>query len=259
MEKESIEEPLSDLFTHLYKENIVAVGCISGLFHESSTLLVYDYLLSIQEENELIWSSKWTWMKVLYIIQRYMPLGDTVTLLSTAAFKRNPTPEFCRGLMTTSTLILAFRVWAICKTSRHKFKLSISLLALFLLTHTPMIGVTALFSRIHGKYFNYRFRLGKLTWFIDPMSVKLNTAQILAQESSFHQQAGKLQPISCILSSNEEHISSIAFFLSLVYQIGIISLTLVPGIHAYKNRKFSPMFKVVYRNGLVVNLIFIGT
>ncbi|THU89313.1 hypothetical protein K435DRAFT_678250, partial [Dendrothele bispora CBS 962.96] len=51
-----------------------------------STLLVYDYLLSIQEENELIWSSKWTWMKVLYIIQRYMPLGDTVILLSTGQF-----------------------------------------------------------------------------------------------------------------------------------------------------------------------------
>ncbi|THV01832.1 hypothetical protein K435DRAFT_793043 [Dendrothele bispora CBS 962.96] len=141
-----------------------------------STLLVYDYLLSIQEENELIWSSKWTWVKVLYIIQRYMPLGDTVILLST-----------------------------------------------------------------------------------DPMTTKLNTAQILAPEASFHQQAGKLQPINCILSSNEEHISPIAFFLGLLYQIGIVALTLVPGIHAYKGRKFSLMFKVVYRDGFVVNLIFIGT
>ncbi|THV01833.1 hypothetical protein K435DRAFT_603995, partial [Dendrothele bispora CBS 962.96] len=47
----------------------------------SSTLLIYDYLLNVQEENELIWSSKWTWMKFLYIIQRYIPLGDTVILL----------------------------------------------------------------------------------------------------------------------------------------------------------------------------------
>ncbi|THU89334.1 hypothetical protein K435DRAFT_646512, partial [Dendrothele bispora CBS 962.96] len=53
----------------------------SFLTVSSSTLLIYDYLLNVQEENELIWSSKWTWMKVLYIIQRYIPLGDTVILL----------------------------------------------------------------------------------------------------------------------------------------------------------------------------------
>ncbi|THV05907.1 hypothetical protein K435DRAFT_834566, partial [Dendrothele bispora CBS 962.96] len=185
-----VEGPLPHLFSRLYQGNVFAYILVS-----SSTLLVYDYLLSIHEEYEFIWSSKWTWMKVLYIIQRYMPLGDTAILFLTATFKLNPTPEFCHHLMTTSTY----------------------------------------------------------------PTMDTNTIQVLAPESFFNQQVEKPKSINCILSSNEEHISSIVFSLGVIYQIGIVALTLSPGVHAYKNRKFSPMFKAVYRNGLLVNLIFIVT
>ncbi|THV03785.1 hypothetical protein K435DRAFT_248319 [Dendrothele bispora CBS 962.96] len=171
-----------------------------------------------------------------------MPLGDTAILLLIAVFKLNPTREFCHGIMTTSTwthvfgqifceVILALRVWAISRTSPQKFKYSIILPALFLVTHAPFIVVTGLFSKIH-----------------DP-TMDINSVLIPASEPSFYQQVEKLRPINCVLLSNEEHISPILPCLSIIYQIGIVALTLAPGVHAYKDRKFSSMFKAVYRNG----------
>ena len=47
----------------------------------SITLLIYDYILTLPMEVSLIWRAKWTVMKVLYVIQRYLPFEDTVIVL----------------------------------------------------------------------------------------------------------------------------------------------------------------------------------
>ena len=43
-------------------------------------LLVYDCSLTLGMEIEFVWSSSWGFMKVLYIVQRYLPFWDTVIL-----------------------------------------------------------------------------------------------------------------------------------------------------------------------------------
>ncbi|TFK63370.1 hypothetical protein BDN72DRAFT_963962 [Pluteus cervinus] len=46
----------------------------------SSTLYLYDLLLTIHLEVDLLWPSKWTFIKVAYLLQRYLPLVDMVVV-----------------------------------------------------------------------------------------------------------------------------------------------------------------------------------
>ena len=43
-------------------------------------MFVYDYLLTLEMEIELVWKSKWNWIKFVYLFQRYLPFIDTVFL-----------------------------------------------------------------------------------------------------------------------------------------------------------------------------------
>ena len=49
-------------------------------------LLVYDCSLTLGMEFEFVWSSPWAFMKVLYIIQRYLPFCDTIFLCLTREY-----------------------------------------------------------------------------------------------------------------------------------------------------------------------------
>lgn len=86
----------------------------------ASSLFVWDYLLTLGMEIELIWYSPWTIMKVLYILQRYMPFIDGViltlhceylplfsrprchSLYETAEHVKNPSARYCRVLYLVS-------------------------------------------------------------------------------------------------------------------------------------------------------------
>lgn len=85
----------------------------------SSALWVYDLLLTIADEIELIWFARWNLLKVLYLFQRYMPLVDTVTLVlygaclfiftlcclltcPPATFSSTPSVKLCASLFKTS-------------------------------------------------------------------------------------------------------------------------------------------------------------
>ena len=44
-------------------------------------MFIWDYILTFQMEVDLVWKSKWTLMKGLYLFQRYLPFIDTVWLV----------------------------------------------------------------------------------------------------------------------------------------------------------------------------------
>ena len=47
----------------------------------ASTLYIWDYILTFRMEVDLVWKSKWTFMKGLFLFQRYLPFIDTVWLV----------------------------------------------------------------------------------------------------------------------------------------------------------------------------------
>jgi len=46
----------------------------------SCTMFIWDYILTFGMEVDLVWKSKWNFMKWLYIFQRYLPFIDNTWL-----------------------------------------------------------------------------------------------------------------------------------------------------------------------------------
>ncbi|TFY54310.1 hypothetical protein EVG20_g9757 [Dentipellis fragilis] len=87
------------------------------------TLLSYDYLLTLPDELELIWGSSWTVMKVVFLLNRYVPFVDTGIGIY-HQLGTNISDATCSAIYSTcgwmiaygvgiSELILIFRTWAI--------------------------------------------------------------------------------------------------------------------------------------------------
>ena len=44
-------------------------------------MFIWDYILTFRMEVDLVWKSKWNFMKGLYLFQRYLPFIDTIGLV----------------------------------------------------------------------------------------------------------------------------------------------------------------------------------
>ena len=47
----------------------------------SCAMFIWDYILTFGMEVDLVWKSKWNFMKGLYFFQRYLPFIDTLCLV----------------------------------------------------------------------------------------------------------------------------------------------------------------------------------
>jgi Family of unknown function (DUF6533) len=47
----------------------------------ASTMSIWDYILTFRTEVDLVWKSKWNFMKGLYLFQRYLPFIDNIWLV----------------------------------------------------------------------------------------------------------------------------------------------------------------------------------
>ena len=47
----------------------------------ASALFIWDYILTFGMEVDLVWKSKWNFMKALCLFQRYSPFVDTIWLI----------------------------------------------------------------------------------------------------------------------------------------------------------------------------------
>ena len=44
-------------------------------------MFIWDYILTFRMEVDLVWKSKWNFMKGLYLFQCYLPFIDTIFLV----------------------------------------------------------------------------------------------------------------------------------------------------------------------------------
>ncbi|TFK63332.1 hypothetical protein BDN72DRAFT_847722 [Pluteus cervinus] len=101
-----------------------AVRVTQYLSLASATLYLYDLLLTLHLEIDLLWPSKWTLIKVLYLLQRYLPLLDTVVIMMSWQFGEISNIQTCKTLfmgfgwscligMTLSEVVLTCRTLAV--------------------------------------------------------------------------------------------------------------------------------------------------
>ncbi|KIJ93494.1 hypothetical protein K443DRAFT_645449 [Laccaria amethystina LaAM-08-1] len=96
-----------------------------------AAMFLYDYFLTVGMEVDLVWSSKWGFMKVLYVLQRYLPFVDAVILCFLHQLSRTISPSSCSVVEKLRGLILTLRAWAVW---RRDGRLGIALSILFVAT-----------------------------------------------------------------------------------------------------------------------------
>lgn len=94
-------------------------------------MLIYDYLLTFDDEISYIWNAPWTVVKVLFLINRYGDLaGQTLIRLEEVGILTNNSQLFCQrfDIITTYFMILSsesihilvlIRAWAIWGARRN--------------------------------------------------------------------------------------------------------------------------------------------
>ncbi|TFK62653.1 hypothetical protein BDN72DRAFT_848440 [Pluteus cervinus] len=211
----------------------------------SSALYLYDLLLTLDLEVDLLWPAKWTPLKVIYLLQRYLPLinlaivialnckfldmriqiksSDSVFFL-TGQFGGVLNPQTCEILfrfsawsflvgMTFSEGILMLRTLALWGNSR-KFRIALILFSLCCMI--PVYLILGLYYRT-------------LTFYSIP-------------SPGMH----------CFATGQSRLVYLFWVFLT-VYDTGIIILTAIPGFRAYRSQaiRHSTLTQVLYRDGIL--------
>lgn len=94
------------------------------------TVMVYDILLTLDDERVYVWSSRWSPIKILYLIIRYFPLSLYSYGAITSVFPSKFTCSLfewyesvgCVFVMAAADMFLAYRVYAFC--GKNKYLLS---------------------------------------------------------------------------------------------------------------------------------------
>ncbi|KAF9070573.1 hypothetical protein BDP27DRAFT_1323504 [Rhodocollybia butyracea] len=210
---------------YLVDRNLTSYFALSG-----AVLFLYDWMLMLPVELDVVWSEKLRPLNVLYIIQRYMPFVDTVGILLPVFFAKPMEPHTCRVLYSTSAwmfiggvalteIILMMRTWALWGKDT---KLTVGLTIFFLGCWVPDLYIMHLF-------------LKSQTYIPSP-----------------------LPQIGCVILLGGEPILYVGWVILMIYEAVILTLMLIPGVALFRSGKWSALTTVVYRDGIFYYLFLFG-
>ncbi|TFK63341.1 hypothetical protein BDN72DRAFT_329309 [Pluteus cervinus] len=207
-----------------------AIRIIQYFTLASSTVYLYDLLLTLGSEIDLLWPSKWTLMKVLYLLQRYLPLIDMVIVTIIWQFWEVSDLQACKILfhgfdwsylvgMTLSEIVLTLRTLAVWgNTTRIRIILFI-------------------------------FSLGCM--------VPLYWAKAV---ESFRYHSIAIPGMYCFVTSGPEK-RYIFWVLLTAYDTSLLILIATPAFRAYKASRIiqqSQLSQVVYKDGVLYYLYLVA-
>ncbi|CAA7268577.1 unnamed protein product [Cyclocybe aegerita] len=185
------------------------------------TVFIWDYLLTLGMEVEYVWPGRWTIIKAVYLLQRYLPFIDTLWIALHVLFGTNLSPTMCsrlnaagRSLMclglASSELILTLRAWAVWDRNRD---LGIILQILFAACFLPTAPILYVFL--------------KSVEYID------------------------LPPPTegCIPVAGKQ-IIIVNWALLLVWDALILILMAIPAFHSFRFKNNSSLYRAVYTEGI---------
>ncbi|KIM36931.1 hypothetical protein M413DRAFT_31325 [Hebeloma cylindrosporum] len=129
---------------------LLVLRLVTNVGVASRVISIWDYIITFGMEVDHVWKSNWGFVKVLYLLQRYLPFFDTAWLTLYVATKTGLTKTTCQriyivsGAMgyTASETILTLRTWAVWDRDR---RLSIILPSLYVLLWFPSYVIDVLF------------------------------------------------------------------------------------------------------------------
>ncbi|KAF8995896.1 hypothetical protein BDQ17DRAFT_966015 [Cyathus striatus] len=208
----------TELVEALYRLRLVASFDVG-----SSMLFAYDIFLTLGLEIELVWCSKWTYMTVLYLLQRYLPIIDTLWLVLQHQVGIGLSKSACHLVYTASgwtfivgfmasEIILTLRAFAIW--NRNKILL-VGLPIFFICCWVPDIIFMHLFLR--------SMEFGDLPSPAFTGCLVVNGSSILAM----------------------------CWVVLMIYEAGIVILIVIPGVASYRSGGNTELYRTVYRDGVL--------
>ncbi|ESK97700.1 hypothetical protein Moror_17407 [Moniliophthora roreri MCA 2997] len=204
-----------------------ALGNVFG--HETAAvaaLVAYDYIITLPDEIELVWSARWNLTKVLYLLQRYMPFVDTVALVLHNDFTPGLGYQQCRNTydisgwmfvigIALSEVLLTLRLWAVW----HK---------------------------------DYRLTIGLPIFFAVCWGIIFTVMAIWLPSMTFGPQP--LPHLGCYVSGGSS-ILFIAWVLVMLYDGGTMSLMVISGIASYRSGVHRGLVKTIHRDGVFYYIV----
>jgi len=206
-------------------------GLASYLAVSTMTLLIYDYLLTLDLECRFVWSNLIRWSNGLYLLQRYLPFLDMMLLLI-ATFAPSLHQKYCYNVLKSSLwlhtagislseVMLSLRVWAISRQRSQKyFSIILSTCLVTMLAGGPII--MGIFSKTHYV-----------------------AVPILGLKHG------------CLHTDNPIGYA-IAFGILVVYECGCFLLIIDPAISQFKNRKLMRLYNPVYRDAVLQYVLLVA-
>ncbi|KAF5319389.1 hypothetical protein D9619_008525 [Psilocybe cf. subviscida] len=198
-------------------------------------LFVWDYFLTFGLEVQHIWKSRWNVIKVVFLLQRYLPFFDSCYLVLYRQLAYNLTAKECRNLpiisglvsivgVALSEVLLGFRVYAVW--SRNKY-IAMSLV---------IIGAGLTGCMLAGAY-KYADSLGFLDFDLSKVGIK---------------KAG-----CTVISAGESNTMVMIWTALMAWNTVTMILMLIPGYTVYRSGASSELWSVLYKDVLsILNIIF---
>jgi len=197
-------------------------------------LFIYDYGLTLHREIKLIWFSRWSYTKVLFLLVRYLTFADTYLLLHNQLFP-NVSANSCKLAYTAAVwlvtlkvslaeVILALRTWAVWRQNK-------------------VVGVVLAVLMVANMavqcYFAYQSGLFLGGWFLDPMYPGFRGCY-----------AGLLSVGRADLPDN---------YVALTILEGIVLvLMLISAFRLYRAGAMGELSRITHRDGILFYVILLG-
>ncbi|KAF9070510.1 hypothetical protein BDP27DRAFT_1510470 [Rhodocollybia butyracea] len=208
---------------------------ISYFLVSSAVLFLYDWMLLLPVELEVVWSEKLQPSNVLYIIQRYMPFVDTIGLLFAVDFVQPIEPNTCRILYNTSA-------WM--------YLIGIALTEVVLTMRTCALW---------GK--DIKLTIGLAIFFVACWILDAYIVHLFLDSQAYI--PSPILRIGCVIVGGKP-ILSVGWVIVMVYEAMILTLTLIPGVaffpasYTFRSGSWSALTTVVYRDGITYYLLLFG-
>jgi len=199
-------------------------------------LFIYDYGLTLHREIKLIWFSRWSYTKVLFLLVRYMTFADTYLLLHNQLFL-NVSANSCKLAYTAAVwlvtlkvslaeVILALRTWAVW----HQNKVVGVVLAVLMVANMAV-----------QCYFAYQTGALLGGWFVGPM---------------YSGSRG------CVAGSPPLPVGGAPFpgnYVTLTILEGsVLVLMLISAFRSYRAGAMGELSRIIHRDGILFYVVLLG-
>ncbi|KZW02554.1 hypothetical protein EXIGLDRAFT_759683 [Exidia glandulosa HHB12029] len=223
--------PPIKVFQQILAQNYTNVALVALLF--------WDHITTLDREVELVWSTRWSLGKILFILNRYIPAANLFVLLFSYTYPSFPINGYAGSSLSSYQAVTKSRscvAWSIIDDW-------LSLLSMAVVDVLLMLRITAMWDR------NKIVRWILLPLFIitmGGMTAAIVNITVTAKQDEF---PPSIRP--CVVSFENTHLASTFFYSSMFFDTTIMLLTVARLVPMLRAGTLGPLLKVLQTDGYI--------